>query len=179
VPTTVARTKLAVRDHLRAIGKEDVWTEMQGYVYGARMAEAEAYPGVIEFMQWARENSIELCIVSHKTRHPFIGPAYDLHAAARDWIKLNLGAGQSALVAEDRVYFELTKEEKISRVASVRCDWFIDDLPEILQAPAFPVNVSRMLFDPDQHHASTAGMQCLSAWAAIQQHFERSCNPGK
>ena len=93
-----------LRASVLAIGKEDVWTEMQGYVYGARMAEAEAYPGVIEFMQWARENSIELCIVSHKTRHPFIGPAYDLHAAARDWIKLNLGAFQRfADAAECRI----------------------------------------------------------------------------
>jgi hypothetical protein len=37
---------------LRALGKEDVWTELQGYVYGARMAEAEAYPGVLDFMCW-------------------------------------------------------------------------------------------------------------------------------
>lgn len=176
VPSSIVRTKLAVRDHLRVTGKEDVWTEMQGYVYGARMAEAEAYPGVIDFMQWARESGIDLCIVSHKTKHPFIGPSYDLHTAARNWIEANLMAGTTPLVAKDRVYFELTKEEKIARIGQVQCDWFIDDLPEILQAPAFPHTVSCILFDPDRHHASMAGMRCMSAWVDIQQHFEQPCN---
>ncbi len=176
VPSSIARTKLAVRDHLRAIGKEDVWTEMQGYVYGARMAEADAYPGVIDFMKWARDSGIDLCIVSHKTKHPFIGPSYDLHAAARNWIDANLVAGEASLMVKDRVYFELTKEEKIARIGQAQCDWFIDDLPEILQAPAFPQSVSRILFDPDRHHASAAGMHCMAAWADIQQHFGRSCS---
>ena len=83
IPKTLAASKLAVRDHLRAIDKEHVWTEMQGYVYGARMEEAAMYPGVLDFLRWANLQGIGLAIVSHKTRHPFIGPKYDLHAAAR------------------------------------------------------------------------------------------------
>jgi len=45
----LAVSKLAVRDHLRGIDQEDVWTEMQGYVYGARMDEAAMYPGAISW----------------------------------------------------------------------------------------------------------------------------------
>ena len=36
VPTATEPTKSAVRDQLRNTGQEDAWTELQGYVYGAR-----------------------------------------------------------------------------------------------------------------------------------------------
>jgi len=176
VPESTLPTKLAVRDHLRAIDKEDVWTEMQGYVYGARMDEAEAYPGVIEFFRWARACRIPVCIVSHKTLHPFIGPQYDLHQAARDWIATHLVDDQGVLVAPDRVFFELTKEAKWSRIVTAGCDWFIDDLPEILLAEAFPGHVGRILFDPETHHATAGGLTCFRAWDDIRRHFEGQCS---
>src|SRR4051812_19996134 len=83
VPPTVAPTKLAVRNWLRQVGKEDLWTEMQGYVYGSRMNDAEAYPGALAFLTWAQTCGIPVSIISHKTKHPFLGPRYDLHEAAR------------------------------------------------------------------------------------------------
>jgi FMN phosphatase YigB (HAD superfamily) len=177
VPGSTPQTKLAVRDHLRAIGKEDVWTEMQGYVYGARMAEAEAYPGVIEFFRWTRARSVPVCIVSHKTLHPFIGPRHDLHRAARGWIETHLVDDEAALVAPDRVFFELTKEAKWGRIAAAGCDWFIDDLPEILLADAFPGDIERILFDPDAHHADAGGLLRFTGWNDIRRHFERQCSP--
>ncbi len=179
VPASIPRNKIAVRDHLRAIGREEVWTEMQGYVYGARMTEAAAYPGVIEFFRWARASSIPLCIVSHKTRHPFIGPEYDLHQAARDWIETRLVDEQGALIAPERVFFELTKEAKWARIGATGCDWFIDDLPEILLAPAFPEKASRLLFDPETHHADEAALPRMANWGDIRRHFERLCKPAR
>lgn len=176
VPGTTPRNKVAVRDHLRAIGKEDVWTEMQGYVYGARMEEAEAYPGVIEFFRWARASGVPLCIVSHKTLHPFIGPKYDLHQAARGWIETHLVDEQGPLIAPERVFFELTKEAKWSRIGATGCAWFIDDLPEILLADAFPDQVQRILFDPETHHPDSDGLTRLGDWSEIRRHFERQCN---
>lgn len=177
VPAATPENKLAVRDHLRAIGKEDVWTEMQGYVYGARMDEAAAYPGVLEFFRWARAASVPVCIVSHKTLHPFMGPKYDLHQAARGWIETHLVDEQGALVAPDRVFFELTKEAKWGRIGATGCEVFIDDLPEILLAPAFPQCVSRILFDPENHHGKETGLLRIADWQGIRAHFERQCKP--
>lgn len=171
VPATTPQNKVAVRDHLRAIGREAVWTEMQGYVYGARMDEAEAYPGVIEFFRWARASGVTLCIVSHKTLHPFIGPKYDLHQAARGWIETHLVDAKGPLIGSERVFFELTKEAKWDRIAATGCSWFIDDLPEILLAECFPGGVERMLFDPENHHESATGVTRMTAWADIERHF--------
>lgn len=163
IPASVARTKLAVRDFLRQAGREEVWTEMQGTVYGARMDDVQAYPGALEFLKWARASGIEVCIISHKTRHPFIGPKHDLHAAAQRWVDKH--------AAGTPTFFELTKEEKLERIRACACEHYIDDLPEILLAKGFPAGVQRVLFDPDAHHGPTDGLLCMRSWAQIHSHF--------
>ena len=153
IPEDLPVSKLSVRDYLRGIGKEPVWTEMQGVVYGARIQEAEAFPGVHEFMRWARGADLPMCIVSHKTMYPFIGPKYDLHEAARGWIRTHLGDEDGPFVDPKNVFFELTKEEKCARVAALGCTTFVDDLPELLLGSGFPKSTEPLLFDPDGHHA--------------------------
>jgi hypothetical protein len=157
IPASIPSSKLAVRDHLRQIGQEPAWTGMQGLVYGARMDEAAAYPGVQAFLRAARAAGWSLAIISHKTRHPFLGPQYDLHAAARGWIEHHLTVDGEPLVDPAEVYFETTKEAKLARIAHWQATHFIDDLPEILQAPGFPANVHALLFDPDNHHGAAPG----------------------
>lgn len=175
IPADLAKTKVAVRDYLRRIDREPVWTEMQGTVYGARMDEAQAYPGAIEFLRWARAEGIELCIVSHKTRHPFIGPKHDLHQAARRWVERHLAGTPHPLVAPASVFFELTKEEKLARIAASGCQYYIDDLPEILLAPGFPAHVQRILFDPDAHHVAEPPLLGMPSWAEIRSFFVHEC----
>ncbi|MBI1175211.1 MAG: haloacid dehalogenase-like hydrolase [Sideroxydans sp.] len=172
VPADLLQSKLAVRDYLRKMGNEDAWTEMQGYVYGARMSDAVAYPGAIEFMRLARDNGIAMTIVSHKTRHPFMGPKYDLHEAARGWVDSFLVNAGERLIEPDQVFFELTKEEKIARIAEAGCDYFIDDLPEILQMQGFPESAGRILFDPENHHDGVEVGARLRSWQEIEAYFE-------
>ena len=167
VPHDLAATKLAVRDHLRSLDQEDAWTEMQGYVYGKRMAEAEAFEGVREFLRTARQTGVHLAIVSHKTQHPFIGPRYDLHAAAQDWVDAELVDAEGPLIDADSVYFELTKEEKFARIKALDCDFFVDDLPEILCSPAFPARTRAVLFDPARVHASDRAVMMVNSWGEM------------
>ena len=175
VPATIDRTKLAVRNWLRKSGKEDIWTEMQGYVYGTRMADAEAYPGVIEFFRWARSGGISLSIISHKTKQPFLGPCYDLHEAAKQWIETVLIDEAGPLVELDSVYFETTKDNKWARIASTTSTHFIDDLPEILFAEAFPARVKRILFDPRHHHGPYGDDAVIvQSWTEILGYFAKS-----
>ena len=172
IPDNLPVNKTAVRDHLRTTGREDVWTEMQGEVYGSRMAEAAPYPGVIEFFRACREQGIPVRIISHKTRHPYLGERHDLHAAARNWLQLQgfLGAAQIGL-SETEVFFELTKEAKLSRIAACGCTHFIDDLPELLLAPHFPAEVERLLFDPECLHKDIAGVRRTSSWAELAENI--------
>lgn len=173
IPEDLPVSKLAVRDYLRRAGKEDAWTEMQGYVYGARMDDAVPYPGVIEFLSRARDAGMEMAIISHKTRHPFIGPQYDLHEAARTWVARHLKDKNGPFITQDHVYFELTKAEKLQRITGFNCDYYIDDLPEILEAEEFPENTRGILFDPDKHHEANNRWLRVSAWEELGKLFER------
>lgn len=171
VPPETPISKVAVRDYLRLLGREKVWTEMQGYVYGARMKEAAAYSGVIEFLRWARQAGHTIAIVSHKTKHPFLGPQHDLHAAARAWIEDHLSENGSHLIPPEQIFFELTKEEKLARINDFGCEVFLDDLPEILQALGFPASTRRILFDPEGHHkpAQLPGVHAVQSWKGFAE----------
>ena len=153
IPDHIPQDKSKVRDHIRSIGREPEWTAMQGEVYGARMDEADAFPGVVAAMSHVLERGHELVIISHKTLHPIIGPKHDLRAAARRWIDTNLVVSGAGLFASHAVYFEGTKEEKLARIEVCGCEIFLDDLPEILGAPGFPRQTRGILFDPFGNHA--------------------------
>jgi len=171
IPPDLPVNKSEVRNHLRKTGCEPLWTEMQGCVYGSRMSEAEPFPGVIEFFQDCRRANIPVSIISHKTRHPFIGERHDLHAAALNWLELQ-GFFDPAKIGlpRDEVYFELTKDAKLERIAERRCDRFIDDLPELLSEPAFP-KIDRILFDPADLYAAETQFIRFRSWAEILESF--------
>ena len=149
IPADLPETKSHVRDYLRRRDEDQAWTELQGYVYGARMDEAAAFPGAIEFLARCTREGVAVHIISHKTRYPFAGPQYDLYQAASEWLERRgvFSAGQVNL-PRDRVHFGMTKEDKLRRIREVGCTHFIDDLPEFLGERSFPAGVERILFDP-------------------------------
>jgi hypothetical protein len=177
IPPDLARDKNSVRDHLNGSSRKDDFTELQGYVYGARMDMVSPYPGFAEFIALAQGAGHTLFIVSHKTRHPLRGPQYDMHAAARAFLVAHRLIGGVAGIDPARVYFELTKEEKVARAAQLGCDIFIDDLPEILRLPGFPEGMRKILFDPDGRYAgggdAAAKFDRRTSWAAISADFVR------
>lgn len=166
IPEATPPQKNAVRDHLRQQGIEDEWTRMQGEVYGGRILEAEPYPGMQATLQALKAKQIPMCIVSHKTRTPYLGEPWDLHAAAQGWLRQQgffdaHGLGWS----EDQVFFELTKEAKVARILALGCTHYVDDLPEILEM--LPASVERILFDPGKAHGAASSWKRLSAWGEL------------
>ena len=158
-------TKAHVRDHLRAVGREEKWTKLQGIAYGPRIGDADPFPGVIEFLRACRQRSQPICIISHKTPTALMGEPFDLHLAARGWLRQHrlIDAPQAPLRDSD-VHFELTKQAKLARIASARCTHFVDDLPEFLNDPAFPAGVARILWDPSGKTRLPDGVARLCAW---------------
>jgi hypothetical protein len=149
VPHALAPAKAAVRNYLRATGREDAWTELQGIAYGPRIAGADPFPGVLEFLGRCRRAGVRVAIVSHKTRRPYRGGDHDLHAAAHTFLKTHGFYDSDATgLTPDRVYFEETLAGKLRRIGSLACAAFVDDLPEVLAESAFPIRVQRVLFDP-------------------------------
>ena len=173
IPADVPVNKSDVRNYLRRIGNEDAWTEMQGYVYGPRIVEAAPYPGVIDFFTACRIAGIPTSIVSHKTRHPFLGEQYDLHSAATRWLEQRgfFDSDQINLPRED-VYFELTKAAKLRRIEQCGCTHFIDDLPEFLAEPDFPAATQRILFDSNDLYTGEQRFRRIQTWVEARRIFE-------
>ncbi|MBI5801762.1 MAG: haloacid dehalogenase-like hydrolase [Verrucomicrobia bacterium] len=171
IPSSVPVDKTAVRDHLRSLGGEEQWTALQGLVYGPRIREAAAFPGVKEFFAHCRRARLAVHIVSHKTRQPVLGPPHDLHAAASGWLE-QAGFFDAARLGlpRDHVHFGITRQEKIVRIRALGCTTFIDDLEEVFSEPEFPAVVEKILFAPQRQTAAPTGAQVLTSWAQIENH---------
>ena len=170
IPVDIPKTKSSVRDYLRQINREEDWTQLQGYVYGSRMDEAPAFPGVFDFFSLCRASNVELYIISHKTKRPFQGPLYDLHEVGYRWLEQQgLLAADGSGIARGAVYFELTKQEKLQRIKTSGCEYFIDDLPEFLAEPQFPPAVERILFDPGNLYTGEQKLRRAASWADINR----------
>src|SRR5262249_13891655 len=102
------------------------------------------------------------------------GPRYDLHEAARGFLASQGIAGTAdAMLESSSVFFELTIEEKLKRIASEKCTLFIDDLPEILNHPQFPTHVRPVLFDPQDIHAAHGRLERMRSWRDVEQLLKR------
>lgn len=168
IPDTVPQTKSAVRDYLRSIDRENDWTEMQGVGYGPRISDAEPFPGALDFLKLCKSNGIRVAVISHKTKHPYLGEKYDLHEAAHTFLTRHgfyrtSDTGLSPL----SVWLELTKQDKLDRIGSLGCDVFVDDLPEFLGEESFPSRPRKVLFDPANACSDSADHTRVKSWSEI------------
>lgn len=166
IPETTLPQKNAVRDRLRQQGMEEDWIHLQGEVYGSRILEAEPYAGMQDVLKHLSAQQVPMCIVSHKTRTPYRGEPWDLHAAARSWLAQAGFHDPGALGwPEDRVFFELTKEAKIARIQALGCTHYVDDLPEILDM--LPDGIEKILFSPSDDTVRNPSWKLMRAWAEL------------
>jgi len=169
LPIGIARTKLGVRNYLRSTGQNGAWTEFQGLLYGPGMHYAQTFEGVITTLHELAQKGHRMVIVSHRSRRPYAGPDFDLHAAAIDWVKNHLQS--VGLFLDDtlgsHVNFLETRDEKISKIVNLRCDVFIDDLPEVLDAPNFPRDTVGIHFEPGATQLKKDGRIRLLHWSSL------------
>jgi len=144
LPPAVPRNKLGLRDYLRGEGREPEWTAFQGELYGPGMRRAKPFHGAIGAMKELSAAGHQLVIVSQRSLHPYAGVQHDLHVAARQWVAQWLQT--QGLFADNAVHFLETRDAKIATIAHLECQVFVDDLPEVLEAPGFPARTRPILF---------------------------------
>ena len=157
LPPDLPRTKLGIRDFLRARGREEEWTRFQGELYGPGMIHAEPFEDALNVIDKLAALGHRLNVISHRTRFPYLGERHDLHGFAGAWVRERVPA------VFDSVSFHETKAAKIATIARSRCDVFLDDLPEILSDPAFPSSTIGVLFAPNTEVGSWQG-RCVASW---------------
>lgn len=162
--------KTALRDAIRATHGDIKWQHLQGKAYGVEINHAEIFAGFKEFIAACNADpNIELFIVSHKTEFGhFDETRTSLRQAAREWLRQQtLFDGQAPYIKEQNLFFEMTIEEKIARIAALNCTHFIDDLVEVLHSPLFPAHTQKILFQPTCDHQESH-QDSYSNWKDIQ-----------
>ena len=170
IPQALATDKQSVRDHLREAGRNDEWTMLQGMVYGDEMIHAKPFPGAKAFFAEAIHQGCHLAIISHRTRTPYLGPATDLHQAARDWLASNAftDVGPAGL-PDSEIYLEESLEAKLGRIRQLQCDIFVDDLPELLRHDDFPGDVRGVCFDPQGK--CEEDLERVGSWSTLAERL--------
>jgi hypothetical protein len=164
LPKELPRTKIAVRNFLRNANRELDWTTLQGSLYGPGMAYAEPFEQVAAAINELKDAGYSMCIVSHRSRQPYAGPAYNLHRAAKEWIEKHLT--KFGLIPNDQAFFNETLKEKLAKIESLGCKFFLDDLPEVLGDPSFPKFCKPILFDPKASHVGLT-LPRISSWEQL------------
>jgi hypothetical protein len=159
--------KRRLRDELRALGREDQWTELQGRAYGPLMANAVPFPGAVDFWRACRREGVDVFIVSHRTLHPYRGPRHDLHAAAREWLASHGFAEDGG--GGSRVFLETTIEHKAERIARLGCTHFVDDLEPFLRDSIAGTGVVCIHFDPSGRGSADDSLVRVSSWDRIAE----------
>jgi hypothetical protein len=169
--------KQAIRDTIRLLPDGELsWQKLQGQVYGKGLAQAEMVEGVDAFLRRCRESKVPVVIVSHKTEFGHYDPdRINLRDAARVWMsKRGFFQTSGYGIAPDAVYFENTRQDKITRIAQVGCTHFIDDLEEVLSDPAFPSGVERILFSDAVPAPAAASCIVCPTWRHIEERVFRA-----
>lgn len=159
LPSSPQINKSSVKAAALALGGNELWTQLQGLVYGEEIGKAELFPGCVDFIQAAGE---KLVIVSHKTHFPAIGPRTDLRNAALEFLA-------TTPLSKIPIHFLDTREAKVAKLSELRPRALIDDLPEVLQTPGFPASTDFHLFDPENAHPDWTATPRIRSWhGAIQ-----------
>jgi hypothetical protein len=163
--------KTELRNNLRRQSNgEKTWMELQGLVYGKYMHCAEMLPGVANFLLKCKAQNHNIFIVSHKTEFGHFDPQkISLRQEALKWMEIKRFFDQNYFgIERENVIFANTREEKVNKIAQLKCDWFIDDLPEVFDEKHFPNSTNKILFGsytPEQFQNITV----LNSWRKISE----------
>ena len=167
----VKRNKQIIRDTIRSLPDgNDKWTKLQGLVYGKHMDEAEYMQDVESFLKACKENSFKVVIISHKTMYPALGPRINLQDEAKQWFK-NRNFSAKFDLAKNDIVFEETLKGKLNQIAKKGCNYFIDDLTEVLAHPEFPKGVKKILYGKRVGKDIYNDIINFEAWHEIKEYF--------
>ena len=168
IPIDFPENKTLIRNYLCRNNKAELFTLLQGEIYGSKIFEACQADGMFDVLRDAQNNDVELFIVSHKTKKPYLGPKYDLHKSAVNWLQKNRFFDKSGInMPRKNVYFEDTKENKIKRIETLGCSYFIDDLPEILNM--ISSKIKKILYKPLDKKSIKNNFICMDHWSELKK----------
>jgi len=150
---------------------EKKWQKLQGIAYGKYLKDyAKLYPGVKRFFWRCTQHRHKVIAISHKTEYGHMDDKrFLLRDEARNFLeRQNLIRKKNSPLY--KVIFKNNQREKISCIFDHEFEWFIDDLPEIVEELNKLNKFKIIYFNPlnDNHYTETSnGITTLSDWQQI------------
>ena len=165
-------SKRSIRDAIRKLPDgEQKWMRLQAEIYGPRMGEAKLFDGVSDFMAACTLRGENVSIISHKTQFAAAEPnGTDLRQAAVGWMEQqdffsSFGFG----LGRENVHFAKSRAEKCQLINSLKCHFFIDDLPELFADAEFPSHVKAILLDSNMAQTIENNALVCRSWSEIME----------
>ncbi len=181
IPPDFRGGKKAIRDYVRTLPDGDLeWQRLQAILYGPAIDEARPFDGVMPFLCHCRMRGVRVHIVSHKTTcSNLLGSGVNFREAATRWMSdRGFFDPDHAGLTCDQVWYEATREDKVSRIRSLGCTDFIDDLEETFLEETFPPDVNKVLFNPGANPVQARDVRSCSHWSQIQDVIFHDCGGG-
>jgi len=152
---------------------EKKWGLLQVEVYSEGIYDASIMNGFTEFVKFCDNQKITLFIISHKTKtNPYDPLKRDLKDAALKWMNNNQFFESNGLGFNlSQVFFNDSIDEKISRISSQNCNYFIDDLEKVLSNSAFPVNTRKIIFLSNPKQKVDINIDYSGDWWGITKYL--------
>lgn len=169
IPKKMDRNRIKIRNYIK---KKSVtkWKQLQSNIYSTYLDKAILRKGFIKFIIHLTKRGFNFCIISHKTKYPYIGKKINLHNLSKKWIENNINKKLKKYDCEiKKIFFETTEKKKIKKIINEKCDYFIDDLPSILIS--LPKNFKKILIDPQKNYNKKSNFLVLNEWKNISKIF--------
>lgn len=167
-PPFPPQKKIIRKQIIQAYGDEE-WQKIQAIVYGERIGEATAAPGVEQFLEQCRKQQIPVYIISHKTEYSnLLQGGTNFRTAALKWMEQQQFFSRFGL-QPSKIHFTSTREEKVQKIKELGCTHFIDDLEEVFQEKNFPAGVIKILYAPEGK--AVPGVIPMKQWGKIYDYF--------
>lgn len=163
-------SKAASSIRIKELVGNDVWTELQGFVYAEYSQYATVFDGSLKTISNILARGDEVQLISHKSRRPSSGRLVDLHEWAfasleRTGILELFGSRNKRNIANIVLCESL--EDKAREIASKGCDLFIDDLYKVLLE--LPVSMRKIHIFCDGRHLTNPQIECVADWEEVSK----------
>ena len=76
-----------------------------------------------------------------------------------------------SLIGQENIFFEDSQIKKIEKINDLGCDIFIDDLPEIFSHQKFPMQIKKILFDPNYQSNNLDVCNVANSWSDVENYI--------
>lgn len=162
-------TKTEIKSEiLRKKNGQKLWMKIQGLAYGKYINKAYLNEDFLRFLLISKSRNIKIYIISHKTEYGhFDDKKIPLRLSALKWLKNKNILNNVTGLKKDNIFFANTRVEKINIINEFKCDYFIDDLKEVLNHNKFPKETKKIFYSKKREK----NLISFSNWAEIINFF--------